>query len=126
MSHFISEKYKQTLTLKRAIYGEIQRKERHHFALSVAKFAVDDVIVLQSEDDELLNAKHQASAKNTWVVITTKEVFAMGEKLLCVYGFISLEDLPPKFLDIANNIYQANISLQESNLKMIQAGVEML
>ena len=126
MSHFLADAYKKTLTLKQLTYSEIKTKERHHITLSEAKLSVSDVVIFQSESDELMNAKHPESARDTWAVITTKESFNFGGRLLCVYGFNAIEDMPQKLLEMANSIYEANISLQDSNIKMIKAGVEML
>ena len=126
MSHFLADKYRKTITLKRLAYSEIKTKERHHITVSKADLSVSDVVVFQSENDEMINAKHPEAARNTWAVITTKETFAFADKMLCVYGFNTVDDLPHKMLDIANSIYQANVSLQESNVKMMQAGVELV
>jgi hypothetical protein len=126
MSNFLVDKYKKTITLKQLIYSEIKNRERHHIAISTAALSVDDVVIFESEADQMLNAQHPVSAKNTWAIITTKETFAFADKMLCVYGFNSIDDLPAKFIDLANNIYKANISLQESNIKMMHAGVELL
>jgi hypothetical protein len=112
--------------LKQLIYSEIKNRERHHIAISSAALSVDDVVIFESEADQMMNAQHPATARNTWAIITTKEMFNFADKVLCVYGFNSIDDLPTKFIDVANNIYKANISLQESNIKMMQAGVDLL
>jgi hypothetical protein len=126
MSHFLAENYKKTITLKPLTYSEIQTKERHHVTNGKADLCVSDVVVFQSAADELLNAKHPNSARNIWAVITTKESFNFADKMFCVYGFNTIEDLPRKLIDMANSIYKANISLSESNQKMMEAGVEYL
>jgi hypothetical protein len=126
VSHFLAENYKKTITLKPLTYSEIKTKERHHITIGKGDLCVSDVVIFQSQFDELMNAKHPQSAQNTWAVITTKETFKFDDRLLCVYGFNTIEDLPKKIIEIANSIYQANISLSESNIKMLQAGVEYL
>jgi hypothetical protein len=126
MSHFLAENYKKTITLKQLTYSEIQTKERHHITIGKADLCVSDVVIFQSEADELLNAKQPSTARDTWAVITTKESFNFADKTLCVYGFNTIEDLPKKLIDMANSIYNANVSLSESNQKMMQAGVEYL
>jgi hypothetical protein len=126
MSQFLQHKFKELLTLKRAIYSEITRKERHHLALSHSKYDAQDVILLQSEDDELINAKHPAAAQDYMVMITTKEVFRFGDKSIVVYGFTGLNDLPASIINVMDSVYRANVSLSESNEKMLQAGIEYL
>jgi hypothetical protein len=125
MSHFLSDSYKKTLTLKHATYTEIKTKERHHVTLKDASLCVSDVVVFQSENDQIANAKNPQTKTNNWAVITTKETFDFGGRLLCVYGFNTVEDMPYKLLKMANSIYEANISLQESNVKMMQAGIDL-
>jgi hypothetical protein len=126
MSQFLQHKFKERLTLKRAIYSEITRKERHHLALSHSNYEVQDVVLLQSEDDEMMNAKHPNAAQDYLVMITTKEIFRFGDKSIIVYGFTGLNDLPASIIQVMDSVYRANVSLSESNEKMLQAGIEYL
>jgi hypothetical protein len=125
MSNFLADKVKKTITLKELQYSQVKNRDRHHLAFASSKYEVGDVIVLQSESNEMMNARHPNSAINIWALITTKEVFPAGENLLCIYGFTSLEDMPRKLLDIANSIYQANCELVDFKVSAMQKGIEM-
>jgi hypothetical protein len=126
MSHFLADAYKKTVTLKQHVYTQIQNKERHHITMSTANIEVNDVIVFQSESDEMMNTKHPEASRDTWTMITTKESYSMGGKTLCVYGFITLEGLPQKLVEMANGFYKRNGELVQEQIDMVKRGVEML
>jgi hypothetical protein len=119
MSHFLSDAYRETITLKQHVYTEILNSERHHLCMSKANININDVIVLQSEHDHMLNAQHPETAKNTWTIITTKESYQMGGKTLCIYGFIKLEALPNKLVEMANRYYELNAELVKEQIETI-------
>lgn len=126
MSHFLTDRLKETITLKQLVYSEVEAGERRHLVMSSAKLQVDDVVILQSETDALMNQKHPSSARDTWVIITTKETFAIADKKLSVYGFINVCEMPAKLMRLANNIYEANVELSQQQVKMMEQGISLL
>tara|TARA_R110000787_G_scaffold259703_1_gene364980 strand:+ start:156 stop:536 length:381 start_codon:yes stop_codon:yes gene_type:complete len=126
MSHFLADAYKKTITLKQDVYSQIVQKERHHITLSKANLEINDVVVFQSESDEMMNAKHPSSSKETWAMFTTKESYSLGGKTLCVYGFITLESLPQKLITMANKYYLLNAELVKEQIEALDIKVDAL